>query len=112
MSKHMTIEEFDKIYNAGASIAAIQKYFLSYENAIVNSNASARDLRPLKVLCAVSDVLDAVVISYFEESVYCDKAKRKYVRIAPEELRELANSLLSIAEANEKLCKHLDIQNN
>lgn len=38
--------------------------------------------------------------------------KRKYVRIAPEELRELAHSLLVIAEANEKLCKHLDTKNN
>lgn len=112
MNKHMTIEEFDKIYNAGASIAAIQKYFLSYENAIVNSNASARDLRPLKVLCAVSDVLNDVVISYIDEPIYSNKAKKKYVRIAPEELRELANSLLAIAEANEKLCKHLDIKNN
>ena len=112
MSKHMTIEEFDKIYTAGASIAAIQKYFLSYENAIINSNASARNLRPIKVLCNVSDVLNDVVISYFEDPVYGDKSKRKYVRIAPEELRELASSLLAIAEANEKLCKHLDTKNN
>lgn len=112
MSKHMTIEEFDKIYNSGASIAAIQKYFLSYENAIVKSNGSVRDLRPIKVLCSVSDELNNVVISYFEEPVYGDKVKKKYVRIAPEELRELANSLLAIAEANEKLGKHLDIKNN
>lgn len=112
MNKHMTIEEFDKIRSSGTPIAAIKEYFLSYEDAIVKSNGSARDLRPLKVLCDTCAKLDAVVISYFEEPVYSDKAKRKYVRIAPEELRELANSLLAIAEANEKLCKHLDIQNN
>lgn len=38
--------------------------------------------------------------------------EQKYVCIAPEELRELTNSLLTIAEANEKLCKHLNIKNN
>lgn len=112
MSKHMTIEEFDKLRSSDTPNLAIKKYFLSYEDAIVKSNGSARDLRPLKILCDTCAKLDAVVISYFEDPIYSDKAKRKYVRIAPEELRELANSLLTIAEANEKLCKHLDIQNN
>lgn len=112
MSKHMTIEEFDKISSPGTLRTAIKEYFLSYEDAIVKSNGSARDLRPIKVLCDTSGKLDAVVISYFEDSIYSDKAKRKYVRIAPEELRELAHSLLVIAEANEKLCKHLDTSNN
>ena len=112
MSKHMTIEEFDKIRSSGTPRAAIQEYFLSYEDAIVKSNGSARDLRPLKVLCDTCAKLDAVVISYFEDPIYSDKAKRKYVRIAPEELRELVHSLLVIAEANEKLCKHLDTNKN
>ena len=112
MNKHMTIEEFDKIRSSDIPITAIKKYFLSYEDAIVKSNGVARDLRPLKVLCDTCDKLDAVVISYIEEPIYGNKAKKKYIRIAPEELRELANSLLVIAEANEKLCKHLDTKNN
>lgn len=112
MSKHMTIEEFDKIRSSSTPNTAIQEYFLSYEDAIVKSNGSARSLRPLKILCDIHGKLDAVVISYLEDLIYCDKAKRKYVRIAPEELRELAHSLLVIAEANEKLCKHLDTNNN
>lgn len=112
MSKHMTIEEFDKLRSSNTPNTAVKEYFLSYEDVIVKSNDSARDFRPLKILCDTYGKLDAVVISYFEESVYCDKAKRKYVRIAPEELRELADSLLTIAEANEKLCKHLDTKNN